>query len=146
MGGNRRHSPPDSQGGRSALQPMRDRSVVCETIDSKPHSGFVPESAARRISERRSALQPMRDGSVVCETIDSKPHSGFVPEGVAPIVANGTQTFKPLNLPLTRLPHHPLNSNRRYSARDRVRVRNTCQPAGTSLEAQSSCGAEAKMA
>src|SRR5436309_11419420 len=70
--------------------PIRDRSVLCETVDSRTHSGFVPRAfTALRFpilweaprEHRKGVLpyNPIRDGSILCETVDSRTHSGFVP-------------------------------------------------------------------
>ena len=73
-----------------ATRPIRDRSVLCETVDSRTHSGFVPRAfTALRFpilweaprEHRKGVLpyNPIRDGSILCETVDSRTHSGFVP-------------------------------------------------------------------
>src|SRR5437867_734746 len=69
--------------------PIRDRSVLCETVDSRTHSGFVPRAfTLLRFPSLREPhwstikvlpYNPIRDGSVLCETADSRTHSGFVP-------------------------------------------------------------------
>src|SRR5438093_1333369 len=68
--------------------PIRDGSVLCETVDSRTHSGFVPRAFTLLrfpiLWERHGSTvkvlpyNPIRDGSVPCETVDSRTHSGFV--------------------------------------------------------------------
>src|SRR5437764_566903 len=42
------------------VQPIRDRSVLCETVDSRTHSGFVPVPLARPHTQNQRPSLPRR--------------------------------------------------------------------------------------
>src|SRR5438552_2761595 len=70
--------------------PIRDRRALCETIDSRTHSGFNRFTKCAPIADWCVGeylygapvllpYAPIRDRRALCETIDSRTHSGFVP-------------------------------------------------------------------